>query len=157
MTSTTGPAVGAHPLDPLDSDEFRRVVEVVAAARGVGDGWRYASIELREPAKEELAAFRPGEPLRRTATAVLWNRADSGRGGGVGAAAGGVGDGWGSASIELREPAKEELAAFRPGEPLRRTATAVLWNRADGAAYRAVVSLTDAALLAWEPLPGVQP
>ena len=31
------------------------------------------------------------------------------------------------------------------------------WNRDDGAAYRAVVSLSDDAVLAWEPLEGIQP
>ena len=102
MTSTTDRLSTAHPLDPLDADEFRRVVEVVSAAQDVGAGWRYASIELLEPAKDEVAAFSPGDPIRRTATAVLW-------------------------------------------------------NRADGAAYRAVVSLTDGTLAAWEPLPGIQP
>jgi primary-amine oxidase len=91
----------AHPLDPLDADEFRRVVEVLSAGHGVGAGWRYASIELREPDKDEVAAFRPGDPIHRTATAVLW-------------------------------------------------------NRADGAAYRAVVGLADGDT-EWEPLPGIQP
>ena len=33
----------------------------------------------------------------------------------------------------------------------------VCWNRADGQAYRAVVSLTGAAVTAWEHLPGQQP
>jgi primary-amine oxidase len=96
MTST------AHPLDPLTADEFRRVVELVSAAQGVGTGWRYASIELLEPAKSEVAAFSPGDPIRRAATAVLW-------------------------------------------------------NRADGVAYRAVVALTEGRVDSWEPLPGIQP
>jgi primary-amine oxidase len=106
MTPAAAPF--AHPLDPLDAGEFRRVTEVLAAARpsgapdGVGAGWRYASIELQEPTKDEVLAFVPGEPIDRTATAVVW-------------------------------------------------------NRADGEAYRAVVSLNDAALVRWQPLPGVQP
>jgi len=107
MTSTDRPpghrpSSTAHPLDPLDADEFRRVVDVVSAARQVGEGWRYASIELSEPTKEAVAAFTPGDAIQRTATAVLW-------------------------------------------------------NRVDGEAYRAVVSLTEATLVSWEPLPGIQP
>ena len=44
---------------------------------------------------------------------------------------------WRFASIELAEPPK---AALRDG-PARREALAVCWNREDGQAYRAVVSL----------------
>jgi primary-amine oxidase len=63
----------AHPLDPLSADEITRVVAVTAAERGVGAGWRYASIELREPAKEALLG---GAPVPREASAVCWNTAD---------------------------------------------------------------------------------
>jgi primary-amine oxidase len=91
-----------HPLDPLTAEEFRAVVQVLTTARGVGDGWRYASIELCEPTKAEVAAFSPGEEIRRTATAVVW-------------------------------------------------------NTSDGEAYRAVVSLTEGRLTSWDPLPGIQP
>jgi primary-amine oxidase len=102
MTSNAQQPSTAHPLDPLSAAEFGRVVEVLSGQQGVGDGWRYASIELLEPAKAEIAAFRAGDAIRRTATAVVW-------------------------------------------------------NRVDGVAYRAVVSLTDGTLEAWEPLPGIQP
>ena len=33
----------------------------------------------------------------------------------------------------------------------------VCWNRADGQAYRATVSLTAGEVTGWEHLPGVQP
>ena len=39
----------------------------------------------------------------------------------------------------------------------RRAAIVVCWNRADGQAYRAVVSLTGAEVISWEHLPGQQP
>ena len=39
--------------------------------------WRIASIELREPPKAEVKAWRPGDPVLRTAFAVLWDRADN--------------------------------------------------------------------------------
>jgi primary-amine oxidase len=91
-----------HPLDPLSAEEIRRVSATVRRDRGVGAGWRFASIELKEPAKADLAALESGE-----------------------------------------------LAA--------RQAIVVCWNRADGQAYRATVSLTADEVSAWEHLPGQQP
>jgi primary-amine oxidase len=91
-----------HPLDPLSAEEIRRVAAIVRRDRGVGAGWRFASIELKEPAKAELPALESGELARREAVVVCW-------------------------------------------------------NRADGQAYRATVSLTADAVGAWEHLPGQQP
>jgi len=60
---------------------------------------------------------------------------------------------WRFGAIELAEPAK---AALRDGQA-RRQARAVCWNREDGEAYRAVVSLAGPEVTAWEHLPGAQP
>ncbi len=46
-----------HPLDPLTADEIRQAAVIVRRERGVGEGWRFASIELREPSKADLAAL----------------------------------------------------------------------------------------------------
>jgi len=72
-----------HPLDPLSSDEFSAVAAVLrrehqveaAGASGSGLGWRFASIELVEPSKEELLRFEAGGdvPARR-ATAICLDR-----------------------------------------------------------------------------------
>jgi primary-amine oxidase len=59
-----------HPLDPLTADEFQRVSAVLRSERGVDERWRYASIELAEPAKNASG------PVPRMARAVCWNRAD---------------------------------------------------------------------------------
>jgi primary-amine oxidase len=67
-----------------------------------------------------------------------------------------VGPRWRIASIELREPAKDTLARPAQAAPPRE-ALAVCWNRDDGHAYHAVVSLDAGAVTAWEPLPGQQP
>jgi primary-amine oxidase len=88
-----------HPLDPLSPDEIRAAVAVLRRERGLGDRWRFATIELREPHK----------------------------------------------------------AALRGDPPPPREAVALLWNRDDGQAYKAVVSLTDAGVAAWEHRPGEQP
>ena len=52
-----------HPLDPLNGDEFMAVASILRRDHGVGDGWRFASVELAEPGKSELLAFEDGGPL----------------------------------------------------------------------------------------------
>ena len=91
-----------HPLDPLTAAEIGQAAAIVRRERGVGEGWRFASIELKEPAKADLPSLASGEVTRREALVVCW-------------------------------------------------------NRADGQAYRAVVSLTGDAVASWEHLPGQQP
>jgi primary-amine oxidase len=83
-----------HPLEPLSAQEIRQAAAVLQREHGAGEGWRYGSIELREPPK----------------------------GGSIG-----------------------------------REALVVCWNRADGAAYAATVSLDEDRTTAWEPLHGIQP
>src|ERR1700685_4691136 len=93
----------AHPLEPLRAEGTRGAAAILRRDRSVGPGWRFASIELREPAKDVL-----------------------------------------------RELETSELTAARE-------ALVVCWDRADGQAYRAVVSLTGDAVAGWEHLPGQQP
>src|SRR5215210_2177048 len=61
-----------HPLDPLSADEIRLVAGALRSEHGVGEGWRFALIELREP---EKAALKAGDPPRE-AVVHLWNRAE---------------------------------------------------------------------------------
>jgi primary-amine oxidase len=61
-----------HPLDPLTAAEVSRVAQIVRRDRGTSDSWRFASIELREPAKDLLAS---GQVAGREAIAVGWDRA----------------------------------------------------------------------------------
>ena len=62
-----------HPLDPLSADEIERAVACVRSARELGGGVRFVSVELREPAKPELAAWAGGGalPPREAALVVL--------------------------------------------------------------------------------------
>lgn len=54
-----------HPLDPLDADEIRRSAEIITATLG-GDGpIRFERIELDEPGKAALRAWKPGDPIER--------------------------------------------------------------------------------------------
>src|SRR6188768_3766244 len=66
-----------HPLEPLDANEFRRTAEVLRRDQGVTDSWRFASIELKEPPKRDVKAWKPGDPVGRVSSAVLWNREDN--------------------------------------------------------------------------------
>jgi Cu2+-containing amine oxidase len=64
----------AHPLDPLTGDEFTAVASVLQREHGVGDGWRFASVELAEPGKSELHACDEGgpPPPRRAELVSFW-------------------------------------------------------------------------------------
>ena len=73
MTRTTTGTF--HPLDPLGADEFAQAAAVLAREHGVGDGWRFASIELAEPAKAEVSAFdTSGTVPDRRAVVVCFDR-----------------------------------------------------------------------------------
>ncbi|HEX5297689.1 MAG TPA: primary-amine oxidase [Streptosporangiaceae bacterium] len=96
----------SHPLDPLSAEEIRQAAAIVRRDRTIGDTWRFASIELKEPAKADLPA------------------------------------------LETEAEAQSEVG---------REALVVCWNRDDGQAYRAVVSLTGDEVTGWEHLPGQQP
>jgi primary-amine oxidase len=100
--SAQPPRAPEHPLDPLTAEEIRRAAAILRRDRGLSDSWRIASIELREPAKDALAALAAGEATGRDVLAVCW-------------------------------------------------------DRTDGRAYRAVVSLTGDAVTSWAHLPGQQP
>ena len=70
-------AMASHPLEPLSADEFRRTAEILRRDGQVTDSFRFASIELVEPAKQEVLAWRLGEPVPRHSFAVVWNRLDN--------------------------------------------------------------------------------
>ena len=59
-----------HALEPLSADEFRQAAAILRRERGVGERWRFASIELKEPEKGATAPRARGdrgvlEPGRR--------------------------------------------------------------------------------------------
>ena len=63
-----------HPLDSLVEEEFRATAAILRRDQGVGESWRFAAIELLEPPKTEVKAWRPGQVVQRRSFAVLWDR-----------------------------------------------------------------------------------
>jgi primary-amine oxidase len=64
----------AHPLDSLSPTEFQTTAAILRRDQGVTDSWRFASIELKEPAKADVKAWKSGDAVSRRSLSVLWNR-----------------------------------------------------------------------------------
>ena len=58
------------PLDPLTADEIRQAVSILADDGRVTSPMRFVSVGLREPAKDEVASFGPGQAVVREACIV---------------------------------------------------------------------------------------
>lgn len=67
------PPAGAasHPLDGLSSAEHWTVRETLRAAGKLGEGVRVVSVDLHEPPKAEVLAWKAGAAFRREALVVL--------------------------------------------------------------------------------------
>jgi len=72
---TLGNDTPAHPLDPLTRAEIEASVAVVKSSGKLTETSRFHYLGLKEPAKREVLAFRPGGALRRQAEAVIYDRA----------------------------------------------------------------------------------
>jgi primary-amine oxidase len=73
---TIGLAFGAeaapsHPLDALTAEEYPEIKRILGEAGHLGEGTAFAMIQLREPAKADVLAWRTGDPIPRTAFVVL--------------------------------------------------------------------------------------
>ena len=58
-------------MDGLTADEIRAGVDVLRGAGKFGDAARIVFIALDENAKDEVRAWRPGQPFARRAVATL--------------------------------------------------------------------------------------
>jgi len=61
-------AAAPHPMDPLNADEILAAANILLQGRAAQPGAIFQSIELREPAKAEVLAFRGGNAPNRSAT-----------------------------------------------------------------------------------------
>ncbi len=50
-----------HPLDPMTAEEFSQTAAILRRDQGVTETWRFASIELAEPPKADVKAWRSGD------------------------------------------------------------------------------------------------
>jgi primary-amine oxidase len=64
---------------------------------------------------------------------------------------------WRFASIDLAEPPKTDIQSNDLGDPRERTASAVLWSREDGKAYKALVSISQDRVISFDHVPDVEP
>ncbi len=100
--SPAQPSIAPHPLDPLTADEIEMAVGAVQAAHPLSERARFPNVSLKEPDKETVLSFQPGDPVQRSAFVVVLD----------------------------------------PSE---------------GKTYEAAVDLKSATLSAWAEVPGVQP
>src|SRR6516162_7456769 len=59
-----------HPLDPLNAEEIRQAVSILSDDARVTSPMRFVSVGLREPGKDEVASFGPGQAVAREACIV---------------------------------------------------------------------------------------
>lgn len=64
-------AAAPHPLDPLTAAEYARAVTLLREAGHVSDSSRFVALELRDPDKAEVLAWRTGQAFGRTAFAIV--------------------------------------------------------------------------------------
>ena len=60
-----------HPLDGLTATEYWAVFEAMKASGRVNDKTRYPLINLREPPKEEVLRWKPGQAFRRESLVIV--------------------------------------------------------------------------------------
>jgi primary-amine oxidase len=65
----SAPEIPAYPLDPLTRDELKTLHKILSGR--FSDKTVYTWVQLREPPKEEVLAFRPGAAFRREAFVAL--------------------------------------------------------------------------------------
>ncbi len=65
--STNGHATVSHPMDPLEDTEILAAANILLAGHAAQPGAIFQSIELREPPKDVVLAFHPGDPITRAA------------------------------------------------------------------------------------------
>ena len=66
--------LAAHPLDPLSGKEMVTAVGVLRAAGEIDAATRFALIDLDEPPKADVLAWKPGQPFARKAFIVVRRR-----------------------------------------------------------------------------------
>lgn len=71
LSQPVWPQNAKHPLDGLTAPEEWTAYEVIQVSGKVDAKTRYTMIQLKEPPKEEVLAWKPGQPMRREAFVVV--------------------------------------------------------------------------------------
>jgi primary-amine oxidase len=71
MATPMAAQTAKHPLDGLTAPEYWAVFEVMKASGHVNTTTRFPLVNLREPPKDEVLAWKPGQPFRREAFVVV--------------------------------------------------------------------------------------
>ena len=65
-----------HPLDPLTAAEIEAASQILKQDRGLAASARFVYVTLREPAKDAVLNYQPGQEFDREAHIVLRERAE---------------------------------------------------------------------------------
>jgi primary-amine oxidase len=68
---STAAQTAKHPLDGLTAPEYWTVYDVLKSSGKVDANTRFPFMSLHEPAKDEVLAWKPGQPFRREALVVV--------------------------------------------------------------------------------------
>ncbi|MED1440085.1 primary-amine oxidase [Aeribacillus composti] len=60
-----------HPLEPLTAEEIKAAVTILKDEKKIGDHVRFITVTLKEPAKNTVLNFKPGDPIEREAFIIL--------------------------------------------------------------------------------------
>jgi hypothetical protein len=71
LTGRVSAQAVTHPLDPLTRLEHFTVLEVLQQSGKLADGSRFTRLELKEPDKAGVWAWKPGLPIARSAEVVV--------------------------------------------------------------------------------------
>ncbi|MEL6490929.1 MAG: primary-amine oxidase [Cyanobacteria bacterium J06621_3] len=63
----------SHPLEPLTPKEIETAVAIIREQKSLGASVRFATVTLKEPAKEIVLSFSPGDYIAREAFMILLN------------------------------------------------------------------------------------
>ena len=67
-----------YPLDPLTADEMKKVVQILKDAKTISGHDIFNIINLKEPPKKEVLAYKTGDPFRREAFTSFYDYSKNG-------------------------------------------------------------------------------
>jgi primary-amine oxidase len=75
LVAARAQAAPSHPMDPLDGDEIIAAATILIEGRAAQPGAIFQGVDLREPSKAEVLAYRPGGAMPPRLATVYWRQA----------------------------------------------------------------------------------